>query len=334
MPPLLLLLLLVSSLFVAEAYFRPSLLVRRQQAVRCKDDESEVTDLPPPATPDSPIALDSPIAPVSPIAPASPIPTSKAMYFSDSSNLGNRADEDFGFDLGRFIGFNSLAIIIALGANFLGITTALISNTNPSYFRSLGVDQLYSINGFRRASNTEDKYEFIFPQDWVIDQSIYMNKVRARELPQAMRTTARAGGIKPDIAYGPPGSNGKENLSVVKSSVMPGFSLEMLGTPQTAAERLLTEVIAPKASGKTYELLNSYSDVRSGLDAYTFEYTVKKDPYFHQHAISVIVARGTELYTYTATAPEVEWATVQKDLVESAKSFELGADSMIPRGFY
>ena len=44
---------------------------------------------------------------------------------------------------------------------------------------------------------------------------------------------------------------GRENLSVIRSSVMPGFSLRgTLGEPAEAAERLLRTAIAPPGSGK------------------------------------------------------------------------------------
>jgi hypothetical protein len=43
----------------------------------------------------------------------------------------------------------------------------------------------------------------------------------------------------------------RENLSVIRSSVLPGFSLRgTLGSPNEAADRLLSSVIAPAASGK------------------------------------------------------------------------------------
>jgi len=44
---------------------------------------------------------------------------------------------------------------------------------------------------------------------------------------------------------------GRENLSVIRSSVMIGFSLHgTLGEPAEAAERLLSSAIAPPGSGK------------------------------------------------------------------------------------
>ena len=102
------------------------------------------------------------------------------------------------------------------------------------------------MGGYRRESSSEDKYSFIFPDSWVIDQSVYLNRVRKNELPVSLR---RSASVMPEVAYGPVQGDGRENLSVIKSRVMPGFSLKMMGTPQEAAERLLSTVIAPPQSG-------------------------------------------------------------------------------------
>lgn len=47
------------------------------------------------------------------------------------------------------------------------------------------------------------------------------------------------------------GGDGIENVSVVKSELMPGFSLKRtLGDPKEAAEKILSTVIAPPDSGE------------------------------------------------------------------------------------
>ena len=105
------------------------------------------------------------------------------------------------------------------------------------------------MGGYRRESSSEDKYSFIFPDSWVIDQSVYLSRVREKELPVSLRIQRPSASVKPEVAYGPVQGDGRENLSVIKSRVMPGFSLKMMGTPQEAAERLLSTVIAPPQSG-------------------------------------------------------------------------------------
>jgi len=84
------------------------------------------------------------------------------------------------FDLQRFIFYNALALALAIGANFLGITSGILTQTNPQYFRSLKLDQLYSIGGFRRYVSTENKYEFIVPDKWRIDQSVLLSNINNR----------------------------------------------------------------------------------------------------------------------------------------------------------
>ena len=71
-----------------------------------------------------------------------------------------------GIDPVRFISYNLLAVALALGANFLGVTSLLMSNSNPDYFRSIGLDQLYETGGYRRYSSPEQKYQFMYPSTW------------------------------------------------------------------------------------------------------------------------------------------------------------------------
>jgi hypothetical protein len=79
------------------------------------------------------------------------------------------------------------------------------------------------------------------------------------------------------------------------------------------------------------------SDRRGGLPAYTFEYNVRREPSepptgpsLNQHSLSVVVSRGTELFTFTATAPEDSWNAKgkKKTLEECAKSFKLESNGV------
>lgn len=251
-------------------------------------------------------------------------------------------------DLPRFVAYNFLAVALAFGSNFLGLTSATMSATNPEYFRSAGFDQLYSVGGFRRHVDVEDKYEYIFPENWLFDRSIMLADARERDMPKMLRDTKK-NSVRPDSAYGPDGGGGKpgdgrENLSVIKSSVMPGFSLKgTLGEPKEAAERLLQNVIAAPGSGKTYQLIDAYAETRAGSPAYVFEYTIKKEGTvnskniqvggFFQHSISVVMSRGTELFTLTGVAPESKWLEQKETIDIIAKSFKIVAPAL-PDGFY
>ena len=154
---------------------------------------------------------------------------------------------------------------------------------------------------------------------------------------------------------------------------MIGFSLHgTLGEPAEAAERLLSSAIAPPGSGKlansavivtnyfhlfdhlclthfsrTYRLLSASEDLRDGIPIYTFEYTIDSNPSpspspspsstlrgIHQHTISVVASRGTELYTLTVTAPTFLWESEQTVLRTVTNSFALSTGADLPKGFY
>jgi len=247
-------------------------------------------------------------------------------------------------DIRRFVGFNLLALALAFGANFLGCTSLLLSATNPTYFQSLGLDRLYPINGYMRHVDEEDKYSYVYKQGWVFDNSIALAEAQARELPRSIRErTLRSSRLLPDSAYFDPlksRANGRGiNLSVIKSSVMPGFTLGgTLGTPTDAATKLLATVIAPPGSGKQATLVKASEDKTK--NQYIFEYTVTKDSNtgassdFFMHSISVIAYRGTELYTLTTVCPDSDWTEDEQTAANTiAKSFELEQTASVA-GFY
>ena len=252
----------------------------------------------------------------------------------------------------RFLLFNLLALVLATGANFLNLTSFLMSSTSPSFFRSLGLDQLYAINGYMRSVDLEDEYSFLYPSSWVKDRYIVLAEARERETPRLLRRGDRGLGglgVRPDTAFGPMRGNGRENLSVVKSSVMPGFSLEgTLGSPRAAAEKLLNEAIAPAGSGKIATLLDAYEyspeeeEGKSGSSLsplYIFEYTVQREGAgeggFFQHSLSAIASRGTELYTLTFMSPESSWDEKRKEEANTVvRSFQLTSRTATPSGFY
>jgi hypothetical protein len=291
-------------------------------------DETDTVETDAVADADVPEARDEPTMETPTPSPPSPPDAPQAIYFGKEYE---RPSQLRGIDIKRFVTYNLLAVVLALGANFLGITSTLMSATNPTFFRSLGVDQLYAVEGYRRYSDVEDKYDFVFPSEWVMDQGVMTANARERELPMELRQ--RRSQVRPRVAFGPVKGSGKENLSVIKSSVMPGFNIQtVLGTPKEAAELLLSTVIAPPASGKSYTLLSAREEARRGQVYYTFEYTVQKESFF-QHTVSVVTARGTELFTFTATVPEVQWGETGEKLLSSAESFAITSQSL-PVGFY
>ena len=61
------------------------------------------------------------------------------------------------------------------------------------------------------------------------------------------------------VAYGPPGSTGETNVSVIVSPLAEGFDLDGFGTPQQMGQSLLDLVIAPPENpqGKVAKLIDA-----------------------------------------------------------------------------
>ncbi len=248
-------------------------------------------------------------------------------------------------------------IFIALAANFLNITSFLLSSTSPDYFRSLKLDELYSIEGYRRYEDDRSTYQFIFPESWRIDTRLLQKRVQLNETP---RELLQAQGINnealPEIAYGRPDIKFKENLSIIKSRLsserknflnsldnneVGGDSLinemyRILGKPSSAvrlpdkqkcfeiADNILRTVIAPEGSGKTYRLINSEFNTRNNKQYFSFEYNLQKEGStipINQHTISLITIKGDYLYTFTVTSPEGIWDDEKQSLFKVAESF-------------
>lgn len=64
---------------------------------------------------------------------------------------------------------------------------------------------------------------------------------------------------EPEAAYGPPGSTGEENISVVVAPIQPGFKLESLGTAEQAGRRFLESTVASINANREAKLLAAES---------------------------------------------------------------------------
>lgn len=53
---------------------------------------------------------------------------------------------------------------------------------------------------------------------------------------------------EPAAAFGPAGSTGEQNLSVIVAPTSRNFELQSLGSPTNAAQRFLETTIAPRSS--------------------------------------------------------------------------------------
>ena len=69
---------------------------------------------------------------------------------------------------------------------------------------------------------------------------------------------------EPEAAYGPPGSTGEENVSVVVAPIQPGFTLDSLGTAEQAGRRFLETTVASISANREAQLLSADSRYACG----------------------------------------------------------------------
>uniref|UniRef100_A0A7S3ENR3 PsbP C-terminal domain-containing protein n=1 Tax=Rhodosorus marinus TaxID=101924 RepID=A0A7S3ENR3_9RHOD len=234
-----------------------------------------------------------------------------------------------GSDRRRFFTGLGLSTALVLGGNLLGSTSAVLSmNANTS--RALKLDVVYPVGGFKRYISKGD-YEFIYPGDWVEDYAVALadGAGRAGRLDYSMKKPVKQS-IGPQVAFGRPGRDSRENVSVIKSDIHTpaGFSLQSsLGSPLDAGEQLLRVAIAPEGSGRTATLVGA-SDRDSGR-YYIFEYIVKgrdrKGQEFENHNLSVVAGRqgDNSLFTFTMLSPEALWTKNRERFWVAAESFHV-----------
>jgi hypothetical protein len=220
------------------------------------------------------------------------------------------------------IGILAGTVGLALGANFLGITSSLLSST-PWAERSV-LSELYAINGFRKIV-TED-YSFLVPSTWSPDLSVLQKKQRFRELPDELAKKSPLRGL-PESAF--LGENLVDNFSVIKSIVQPGFEMvKTLGSPSNALQFLSTS-LAPEGSGKTIDIVDASEDLDPlGNLRYRFEYIINNPSWSSgpRHTISIVMFQYPKnLYTATLVLPEKSWLIpeVQAQGRKITESFQL-----------
>ena len=63
-------------------------------------------------------------------------------------------------------------MMMALGANFLGVTSLVLSKNFEGFARDARLDVVYAVNGYRREVNEEKGYECLFPNEYLADQTV------------------------------------------------------------------------------------------------------------------------------------------------------------------
>ncbi|XP_052204669.1 psbP domain-containing protein 7, chloroplastic [Diospyros lotus] len=225
------------------------------------------------------------------------------------------------------------ASLVALGANFAGITSFLLGFW-PKTGRNLKLDVLYPVGGFSRYVQTNEGFEFIYPANWVGDKTLLNRAVGKLERsldPPIFNSVApedrrpRRNVNEPVVAFGPPGSTGELNVSVVVSPVPLDFSIEAYGGPKEVGETVIRAITGSTRGADVKGTLVQASlreDSEKKVKYYALEYRVES-PMFRRHNMAVCCAKGGRLFTLNAQAPELAWPKVKSDFYSIADSFNL-----------
>lgn len=294
---------------------------------------TERADPPPPPPP--------PASPPPPPPPLSSLPADPVAVVQWGGTLPSRR---------RFILGTTAGAAVALGGNLFGVTSALLSSSpsTAAAARRARLDVVFPVGGQLRCFDERERFEFAYPRSWMGDATLARRRAekqerermaeleRASGLPSLRQRPPGGGGassaaaappaVEPVAAFGPPGSTGEENVSVVVAPIMPGFSLEQLGSPADAANTFLGRTVAPPGSGRTAELFAASAGLRPQGDPsvqyYSFEFGVRS-PTFERRNVSVLAVRGDRLYTLNTQAPAALWARDGALLRRTAESFVL-----------
>lgn len=224
------------------------------------------------------------------------------------------------------------ASLVAVGANFGGITSFLLG-LSPESGRNVKLDVLYPIGGYSRCIETNEGFEFIYPATWVGDQRLLYRAAEKTEYersldPPPLNDRKSSDGRRknvnePVVAFGPPGSSGELNVSVIVSQVPPDFSIEAFGGPKEVGEAVVRTITGSRLDVKgTLTESSLREDSLRKVNYYKLEFRVES-PAFHRHNLAVCCARAGRLYTLNAQAPESAWPNVKADFYRIADSFSI-----------
>lgn len=238
-----------------------------------------------------------------------------------------------------------LGLSIVLGSNLLGGTSLLLGLDGGRFAAQQRLDVLVPVRGFKRCVDYQNGFEFVYPATWLADQRLYrryaerMERERSLDLPSLRSRRRPEGPPEPAAAFGPAGSTGEENASVIVAPIRDGFRVQGLGTPEEAATRFLENSVAPDGSGRTATLLASGSrtDATDNL-YYWMEFLVegpgRDGTTFRRHNVSSYVACNGLLYTFTCQCTEgADWERDGAALREAVRSFRLINSGAAAAGF-
>ncbi|PIN26994.1 hypothetical protein CDL12_00242 [Handroanthus impetiginosus] len=224
------------------------------------------------------------------------------------------------------------ASLLAVGANFGGATSFLLS-FSPETARSLKLDALYPIGGYSRYIDTNEGFEFVYPENWLGDQTLLYRAAGKAERSLDPPPLGDDGGggrrrrnvNEPAVAFGPPGSTGELNVSVIVSPVPIDFSIDAFGGAEEVGEAIVRTITG---SGKRTDVKGTLigsslrEDSMRNVKYYEIEFGVES-PNFQRHNVAVCCARKRRLFTLNAQAPESVWPQFKSQFYTIAHSFSL-----------
>ncbi|KAJ9557120.1 hypothetical protein OSB04_011734 [Centaurea solstitialis] len=188
------------------------------------------------------------------------------------------------------------ASLVAVGANFAG-TTSFLLGLSPETGRNLKLDVIYPIKGFSRCIKSEEGFEFIYPANWVGDQTLLYRAAGKAEL---------------------------EDLSICHQSTVVRI-IEAFGGPEEVGEAILRKITGSNRQSVIKGTLiksNLREDELKKVKYYVLEFAVES-PSFRRHNVAVCCARGGRLFTLNAQTPELGWTVLKPDFYKMADSFTL-----------
>ncbi|KAF3790356.1 PsbP domain-containing protein 7 [Nymphaea thermarum] len=221
------------------------------------------------------------------------------------------------------------ASVVAVGANFAGVTSTVLGLA-PKAGRTLRLDVLYPIEGYSRCWDPSLGFEFIYPATWVGDQRLLYRAAGRAELERSLdppplnSSPRRKSSIEPVAAFGPPGSTGELNVSVIVTPVPLDFAIEAFGGAKGVGETLIKKISGSGRPGIEATLIDSKAipDYQSNIMYYNLEFEVES-PSFRRHNVAVCTAHNGRLFTLNAQTPESEWQSVKDTFYRIANSFRL-----------
>ncbi|XP_051145142.1 psbP domain-containing protein 7, chloroplastic [Andrographis paniculata] len=217
------------------------------------------------------------------------------------------------------------ASALAIGANFGGVTSFVLG-FSPEAARSLKLDAVYPVAGYSRYIDANQGFEFVYPETWLGDQTLLYRAAgraeRSLDPPPLSDGGRRRKAVnEPAVAFGPPGSTGELNVSVIVSPVPIDFSIEAFGGAEEVGANVV-RTIAGKRTDVMGRLIGSSMRVDAKARYYEIEFGVEGRD-FLRHNVAVCCARQGRLFTLNVQAPESAWPQYQTQLYTIAHSFTL-----------